>query len=202
MILFDTTASTVASTASSVIDYPFSESNLRYRSDDDQRTLASGQILLSSMFEPELRSFWAAYGRDPIIAHHTGDRLRDILSGEYYSCPSVQQAQQRASQSHEYQSFYRSKEAVMMRQLIQNELVSDGGNEYDLLDCMMTTICTDRILPDAINDYTSNNTSGGRDDNDKYTKKYGPNRFERLMNYVSVIVDMSSSKFKNCCLSN
>jgi hypothetical protein len=71
-----------------------------------------------------------------------------------------------------------------MRQLIKDELLRGADVNFGGIDCLMTSICTDRSLPDVINDYKLK--SEEVDDN-QYTKKYGRNRFERLMNYVRII---------------
>jgi hypothetical protein len=173
MVLFDTTKDVQSNV------YPFLEPHLRYRSDDDQRTVASGQILLSTMFEPELQLYRTAMKSNPIITHHTADRALDIVDGTGY-CPLTHEAYIRSIQSQEYQSFLNSEESLLMQQLMRDEL--DPDPKYNVaLGCMMTAICTDRSLPDVINDYDDSTNT----DSDEYTKKYGPNRFERLMNFVS-----------------
>ncbi|MGK3752006.1 MAG: hypothetical protein ACI8RD_004310 [Bacillariaceae sp.] len=168
-------------------DYPFLNGKLRYRSDDDQRTLASGQVLLSTMFGPELLHYNKAHnGVNPIITHHTADRSVDILSSVKgkFMCPTQKAAISRSDESEEYQAFIKSDENVLMRQLIKDELLRGADVNFGGIDCLMTSICTDRSLPDVINDYKLK--SEEVDDN-QYTKKYGRNRFERLMNYVRII---------------
>jgi len=166
----------------------FLDDVMRYRSDDDQRTLASGQVLLSSMFGPEVVAYRNANdGANPIVTHHTADRSNDIMSRRRGNtlCPRQKAVIDRSHQSDEYQSFYHSEEGKTMRRLIDDELEPEGV-EFGGLDCIMTSICTDRGLPDAINDYknTTNKNNNPGDDPNGYTKKYGPDRFERLTNYV------------------
>mmetsp|Transcript_6951 Transcript_6951/g.14781 ORF Transcript_6951/g.14781 Transcript_6951/m.14781 type:complete len:482 (-) Transcript_6951:667-2112(-) len=161
-------------------NYNFLGGALRYRSDDDQRTLASGQILLSSMFGPEVVNYRNTHnGANPIITHHTADKPNDIMSSKRgkTTCPSQEAMIDRSYKSDEYSAFSKSEESMLMRQLIENELEPEGGN-FGGIDCLMTSICTDRGLPDILNDYRV----GG--DQDQYTKKYGSDRFERLLNYV------------------
>ena len=168
-------------------DYPFLNGKLRYRSDDDQRTLASGQVLLSTMLGPELLHYNKAHnGVNPIITHHTADRKVDILSSVKgkFMCPTQKAAISRSDESEEYQAFIKSEESVLMQQLIKDELLRGADVTFGATDCLMSSICTDRSLPDVINDYKLK--SSEVDDN-QYTKKYGPNRFERLMNYVRII---------------
>ena len=138
MILFDTTKDVQSNV------YPFLEPHLRYRSDDDQRTVASGQILLSTMFEPEIQLYYNTMKSHPIITHHTADKPLDILGGTDY-CPLTQESYTRSIQSQTYQSFLKSKESILIQQMIQNELDPDPTHNFGL-DCMMTAICTDQVI--------------------------------------------------------
>lgn len=184
-----------SSTTTTTMDYPFSRQNLRYRSDDDQRTVASGQVLLQSLFGPELRAFVTRNnGRQPIIDHHTADRSLDILDAHRDDndlCNRIfQTIEDKAHSSDEYRRFNQSDESILMGQLIDNEFSHPTSFTQD---CMMTAICTDRPIPDVINDYkgenhddTTTSDGEGMDDGDIYTQKYGRNRFVRLRDYVSV----------------
>jgi ubiquitin-like domain-containing CTD phosphatase 1 len=73
-----------------------------------------------------------------------------------------------------------------------NVLKIDGDMES--IDCLMTTICTDRLLPDAINDYTGDGSNGrqlhsedsdGSDGSDDSAspESYGKNLFQRLYDF-------------------
>lgn len=204
--LFDTSAVLRANNATPIknIDddrdrYPFAPKHLRFRSDDDQRTVASGQVLLQSMMKPELEAWRKSHplppqpGAMPVIPQHTADRSVDILSARQVGpCnANLRAAKDRAQQSKHFQKFNTSEEAVLMRKLISDDL----GNPVNFnQDCIMTAMCTDRPLPDVINDYkgedddsgTTDSSGGNSDSDDEYTRKYGSNRFVRLRNYVSV----------------
>jgi len=159
----------------------FLDGLIRLRSDDDQRTLASGQILLSSMFGPEAAAYRRGHnGAAPVLAHHTADGKVDIVSSwqRTWRCPQQKEVIGRAVASEAYNDFYHSEESHKIRQLIDDELEPEGVH-FGGLDCMMTSMCTDRGLPDVINDYRK-----PVDENDTYTKKYDPNRFDRLRDYV------------------
>jgi hypothetical protein len=163
----------------------FLDGVLHYRSDDDQRTLASGQVLLSSMFGPEAVAYRRGHnGNIPIIAHHTADKDNDIVSSRRGTtfCPKQKDVMKRGMASDSYHDFFYSNESLTMRQLIDDELEPEGV-EFGGTDCMMTSMCTDRGIPDVINDYKTN-----VDETNPYTKKYGPNRFERLKNYVRLVL--------------
>jgi hypothetical protein len=128
---------------------PYQEPILRYRSDDDQRTLMSGQVLLRGLFGTEFVDHAEKYGQAPIIPLHVADRSRDILDANIVECPRLATLQQKAFASVEFQAFNNSEESKTIRRFIASEL----GSLQEPLDCLMTTICTDRTLPDAINDY-------------------------------------------------
>ena len=169
----------------------FLDGVIRYRSDDEQRTLASGQVLLSSMFEPEALAYRKFHnGKIPIVDHHTADLEADIVSSRRGTtiCPKQRDVQKRGIESKAYKAFFHSDEAKTMRKLINDHLEPEGVH-FGGLDCMMTSICTDRSIPDVINDYGDhsygNETKTAEED--AYTKEYGPNRFERLTDYVRFI---------------
>jgi len=165
----------------------FLDEKVALRSDDDQRTLASGQVLLSSMFQPEAVEYRKLFGVPPVMKHHTADRERDILS-RYRSkdCPKQTAAIARAYESPEYKDFIESKESQTMLSLIENEL-EPKGIHFGGIDCLMTSFCTDRSLPEVLNDYKI-----PVDNDSEYTTKYGPNRFERLIHFI-----YANETFKN-----
>jgi 2-phosphoxylose phosphatase len=109
------------------------------RSDDEQRTLASGQILVHSLFELRRRE---------IIDWHTGDYALDTLSPNRRACPQLEVIEQHAFASSEYQAMLHSNAAKKLEQDL-NELLGDDGEwswNY-LMDCLMTTVCTGRQIP-------------------------------------------------------
>jgi len=129
----------------------YQEPNLKYRADDEQRTLMSGQVLLRGLFGPEL----AATGDDEtaVIKLHTADYTKDVLTPNEKVCPRVQELHNEAYESKEYKRWIQnSSEAKTAKSFLKDEMGLAEVPE-DILDCMMTTICTDRKLPDALNDY-------------------------------------------------
>lgn len=131
------------------INRPYQEPILKYRADDDQRTLMSGQVLLRGMFGTEFVEHAKKNGQAPIIPLHVADRTRDVLDLNVNECPRLQTLQAEALRSLEFQAFNNSQESKTLQKFIHAELGSLG----EPLDCLMTTICTDRTLPEAINDY-------------------------------------------------
>jgi hypothetical protein len=181
--------------------YAWSDTNMYYRVDDDQRTIMSGQVLMRGMLEPEIDQFFQANNHYPVIPLHTADRENDIISPNEEKCPRLTEMRERYERSNEYRSFNQSAEAVQLRSFMKNVLNIDG--DMEATDCLMTTMCTDRGLPDALNDYTSDGGDGGDrrrqlhgDDEDGHSHddsadsddapspdSYGKNLFQRLYDF-------------------
>ena len=164
------------------VHHPWDEPFTFYRSDDDPRTIMSGQVLLRGLFHSFLHkqlnnSNWTST-RYPRVAVHTADRVNDILAPNENQCPRLAILSKRAKDSHDYKNNYiHSKEAELMQQFAKTELgIPENSIETfrdHALDCLITTICTDRELPQALNyEEELNHTS------------YGPHLFQRLIDYV------------------
>eukprot|EP00547_Thalassionema_nitzschioides_P006642 CAMPEP_0194217684 /NCGR_PEP_ID=MMETSP0156-20130528/21979_1 /TAXON_ID=33649 /ORGANISM="Thalassionema nitzschioides, Strain L26-B" /LENGTH=583 /DNA_ID=CAMNT_0038946799 /DNA_START=48 /DNA_END=1799 /DNA_ORIENTATION=- len=156
---------------------PYDEPTLRYRSDDDQRTLMSGQVLLRGMFGTEfVQQTKVNYGQSPIIPLHVADRSRDVLNPNHDECPALDDLYETAMASSDFKALNTSTEFRHLYTMIEKEL---GVKEMTSpLECLMTTICTDRTLPDILDDYErkpTNKTAA------KWEASYANNRFERLM---------------------
>jgi hypothetical protein len=163
---------------------PFQQ--LYYRSDDDQRTIMSGQVLLRGLFEKEFQEHAKTNTTHMIIPLHTADRQVDILTGgEDSTCPRLQELQQEAEDSKEYKDYENGAEVQLLRKFMKEELGT--VMEYDPIDCIMTTICTDRPLPEALDDF-GRNTS-------KYHDKYGDNLLKRVYESVS---DTKLGRVRQC----
>ncbi|GAX14564.1 lysosomal acid phosphatase [Fistulifera solaris] len=117
--------------------------SLYYRADDEQRTLMSGRVLLKGLFGNEVTSSLT-------IPMHTADYERDIVGENENVCPRLTQLRELFYLTDEFRQFNASVEAQQLRDFQRRQLRTDHDLE---LDCFMTTICTDRMLPDAINDY-------------------------------------------------
>ena len=133
---------------------PWDPHHLRLRADDDQRTLMSGQVLLRGLFDEEVMSLFYRTGMYPQIKVHTADRSRDVLDSNARVCPKLKTIANNALQSDEFQAWNNSKEVQALFEFMNTTL---GKSDQDsILDCLMTTICTDRPLPEAIDDYGEN----------------------------------------------
>lgn len=124
---------------------PWDERNLYLRSDDDQRTLMSGQVLLRGLFQPELEQ--QNYQTFPTIAVHTADKKMDIVGDSERHCPRLQALRAQAESSEGYKKYYEEQESKTIRAFMKDKLHSQDDSVYD---CLVTSVCTDRPLPDAV----------------------------------------------------
>ena len=125
---------------------------LTFRADDYQRTVMSGQIVLRSLFDPELQAYKAAHpDNDIIIPLHIADEVNDVLDANENGCPKLREVKKIAQQSKEYLAFNYSQFSRDVRDYMQTKLGMD--EDASPLDCLMCTICTDRPLPPAVDDY-------------------------------------------------
>jgi len=129
----------------------YQEPNLRYRADDEQRTLMSGQVLLRGLFEQELLS--SSNNETAIIRLHTADYALDVLVPDGKKCPKTHQMKNEAYNSDEYKHWIDNSMEVKMAKTLVKEKLGLDNMPSSMLDCLMTTICTDRSLPDSLNDY-------------------------------------------------
>ncbi|GKY92818.1 hypothetical protein MPSEU_000251400 [Mayamaea pseudoterrestris] len=175
---------------------PWSKDKLRLRADDDQRTIMSGQVLLRGMFEQEIDNYFAAKQEYPLLPLHTADRSRDILGANDKVCPRLLQMETEFRASQSFRSFMTSLEAKQLLDFQRNVLQLPHDQKMDAIDCLMTTICTDRTLPDAVNDYTSDvamsaDASVKRESSGDENRRrrlhdeddYGENLFQRLYDW-------------------
>ncbi|KAG7369191.1 histidine phosphatase superfamily branch 2 protein [Nitzschia inconspicua] len=171
----------------SLQDYvPWHHDHLHFRADDDQRTVMSGQVLLRSLFQAELVQVYQTTNQYPVIPLHIADRDRDILDANDRACPRLKQIQDQATQSQEYQDFDNSPTSQEVRRYMFDRLKMSNQSRNSILDCLMCTICTDRPLPEAINDYDGSNNNWfaklAEYDIQTYTKlmKYNDSEYAKL----------------------
>jgi len=129
----------------------FGPSSVYFRSDDDQRTLMSGQGLLVGLSDSMLQGDWDK------VQLHLGDKAHDILSGNKHICPRIKQLADEAEQSKEFRQFIEQAESREIQDFMQEHF---GYVDEHPLDCMMPAICNDLSLPAFINDFRRNNSEG------------------------------------------
>ncbi len=170
-------------------DRAYDEPRLYFRSDDDERTLLSGMILLESLYGMLMKEHEKRYkaeeigegGGVPVIPVHTADRDKDVLAPNPTTCPRLVEVEVEAIGSPGYQEqFVRSEEAQIMKNLSIHEFggVDRMQDADEAIDCVMTTICEDKTLPYVLDEEKS------RDD-PEVVEKYGGNLFQRFVDFVS-----------------
>lgn len=163
----------------------YDEPQLYFRSDDDERTMMSGQILIGKFFGELMEKHEKRYqlegkGDDrPVIRVHTADRVKDVLAPNPTTCPRLQEIKQEAERSEGYrEKFLFSDDAKLMRQLAANEFGGKSmmSDSEEAIDCVMTTVCEDKELPYVLD--------AGESDQD-VIDNYGKNIFDRFIQFVS-----------------
>jgi hypothetical protein len=116
------------------------------RSDDDPsyRTEMSGEALLRGMFD--------ARGEEVTLQWHTGDFALDEIAPNHYVCPALNSVEADASHSREWSEYNNSEWVQDLDKRLEKEL---PGYRYEhLLDCLGTTVCTDRPFPPTLTEET------------------------------------------------
>jgi hypothetical protein len=138
----------------------------------------SGQVLLRGLFEEELTRHYQSTKQYPVIPLHIADRDRDVVDANKHDCPKLAFLQQNAMQSPDFQRFDTSHESEEVRRYMWNTMKMGNETRNSILDCLMCTICTDRPLPAAVDEYD------GTDDNwFSRLATYDTQSFTLLMKY-------------------
>eukprot|EP01039_Chlorochromonas_danica_P008062 gene8062-8892_t len=110
------------------------------RSDDEQRTLMSGQILMHTFFN---------ITEEVIVPWHTGDYDLDQIYPNSEVCPRLDTLE---DSIYATPGFVNENTSTEINQLTSqlNTIFGDGyWTWYNVWDCVMTTVCTSRPLPDG-----------------------------------------------------
>lgn len=110
------------------------------RSDDEQRTLMSGQLLVHGMFN---------ISQQIIVPWHTGDYNLDQIYPNSNVCPRLDTLEDAIYATPDFVRFNTSNEAQILNYQLDNIWGAGYWSWYYTLDCIMTTLCTDRPLPDG-----------------------------------------------------
>jgi Histidine phosphatase superfamily (branch 2) len=165
---------------------------IRYRVDDEMRTLMSGQIILRGLFGPELAAYFAKKQRYPVIPLHTADYSRDVLEPNAGVCPRLNEIRKRNEASPEFQAYNKSAEAGILRRFQTEVLeVPNPNADMDAIDCLMTTMCTDRALPAAVNDYRPSGSTEPRNDTE-WSSEYGHDLLQRLFEFETKLYTINA----------
>ena len=147
------------------------------RSDDEQRTLMSGQTVLSTLFDVT---------KDNIVTWHTGDIDIDQIAPNSVACPALTGVQALAMASPPYLEQNSSERINNLTSQLDNILGQGYWNWYNVIDCFMTTVCTDREIPAnqdtgaAVTDEIFNATITQVEYTYAYNSNYNHSRFAKL----------------------
>jgi hypothetical protein len=158
----------------------YQDPKLYFRSDDDQRTIMSGQVLLRGLFGDlldrhmikEAATTGLLVADNPVIRVHMTDRHKDILTANFNTCPILRDYEYAAETSEHYvELFVDDPEAKILSTFMEEELGGLYMNDpEEAMDCLMTSICSDRDLHYALDDFDS---PGDEDIGKKYTSMDG-----------------------------
>jgi len=114
------------------------QSQLFLFSDDTERTMLSGQVVVSSTFDIPVTA---------VLKWSVGDYLVDASS-----CPVLGTMYAEAAQSSAFRSMNGSEQTDLLTQRLSS-LWGDGQWSWNLaLDCLMTSVCSSREVPGAPSD--------------------------------------------------
>jgi len=153
-----------------------SPDQLYFRADDYQRTVMSGQVLLRGLLDPELIKKSKESGSNIVVPLHIADVDKDIVDANDNDCLRLRSIKAAAQQSPEYQTFYNSQNSKEVRQYMQSQM--GMGDDASVIDCFMCTMCTDRPLHKAADDY-----DGTRQNWFSRMTEYGIQKYTTVMKY-------------------
>ena len=83
--------------------------NIYFRSDNEQRTMLSGETVLKGFLEEEMLAYFAETNEYPNLVLHTADKSQDIMDFNFDICPLLQQYQEEFLASEELKNFSSSQ---------------------------------------------------------------------------------------------
>ena len=173
---------------------PWDASNLYLRTDNVERVQASAETLLSAMYRPEIDAYINSNnGQSPSFPLRTTDHKVDYININWDICPRLNVISDAWLRSDAYRNYQSSEEVQRLQQFASEEFsfykqksskttFQNLKQLYDdfVLDCLMTTICTDRPLPESVNDYAE---SGNHNSTFKRLYDMNVKEFSMIMTY-------------------
>jgi hypothetical protein len=136
------------------------------------------QMLWKGFFGDSFEKYTEMHGRPPVIPLHTAAIWKDVMQPYSSDCARLQQIHDESYEWDKRKIFYNSDERKTLLKFMTDEL--DGANmTANVMECIMTTICMDRPLPEALDDYKRPQKAT------RYHETYGENLLERLYKSVS-----------------
>jgi len=124
------------------------ENAVFFRSDDEQRTLMSGQTLLSTFFDQTKPKDKNNDTVESVVTWHTGDEALDQIAPNSQACPALSNLQNIANHSPEFIQHNTSTQINGLTTQLDDVLGSGYWTWYNVIDCFMTAVCNDYPIPD------------------------------------------------------
>lgn len=161
--------------------------HVHFRSDDEARTLMSGQVILRGLMGKEMDAYFANKQQYPVIRLHTADYDQDIVAPNEAICPRLAEIREAYEDSMDFRlRVDQTHEANTLRQFQKDVLRVPLEDQYmPAIECLMTTICNDRPLPDAVNDFRPDYAPIEADEEpiESQPGDYGEHLFSRLVTF-------------------
>lgn len=149
------------------------------RSDDEQRTLMSGQLLLHGMFN---------VSQEIIVPWHTGDYSLDQIYPNSNVCPRLDTLEDSIYATDEFVATNTSHFSQTLNFQLDNIFGAGAWSWQYTFDCIMTTICTNRPLPEGgqtpakvyMNETIFNNTLAHVEWQYAYLNRYNDSQWAKL----------------------
>jgi hypothetical protein len=141
-----------------------------FRSDDEQRTLMSGQSLVHSFFEIH---------EQVIIDWHTGDYQLDTLYPNSLVCPRLDNISTEAFASREYLTSPTQINKPKL-EVALNEMFGQGYWDWIyMIDCLMTAVCSGHNIPSG-----DSSTDGIQMTNELFKSLIGYQEFDNFYKFT------------------
>lgn len=141
------------------------------RSDDEQRTLMSGQILLHTFFN---------ITEEVIVPWHTGDYKLDQIYPNSNVCPRLNTLEDSIYDTPEFQQENNSASVKQLNADLDTALGKGYWSWNNVFDCFMTTVCSGRSLPDGMTDDLFNATIYQTEYEYAYLNLYNNSQWSKL----------------------
>jgi hypothetical protein len=114
-------------------------SRVYLRADDSQRTLMSGELLMTALFNKTAPGTAAGGSVEQLIPIHTGDYSLDTIYPNSKVCPRMDDVDRAAYASAEFQALNHSAQVEGLDAQLDSVLGAGYWAWYDVMDCFETT---------------------------------------------------------------
>lgn len=142
---------------------PYGEST-RFRGDDQQRILLSGQTVIRGLFDVAV---------DTVVPFHTAELKLDPIYTNKRICPRLREIERSVINSRVFQERNSSEEVRELSVLLD----STNSNWDHIMDCLMTQKCNGRPVHPTYDDFTSD------DDDSVFSRIVRHHTFQKIHHY-------------------